>query len=101
MSGQSGGALILWMIVAQFLFGALWGLLTAWVSGWVLDHVHFSTDGFDTIFVFSMALVSYAGASALGGNGYLSAYVAGILLGNRSFRHKKGYDPLFRRPLPG
>lgn len=95
MSGQSGGALILWMIVAQFLFGALWGLLTAWVSGWVLDHVHFSTDGFDTIFVFSMALVSYAGASALGGNGYLSAYVAGILLGNRSFRHKKAMIHFF------
>ena len=95
MNGQSSGSALFWMIAAQFVFGALWGLLTAWVAGWVLDHVRFPTDGFDTIFVFSMALISYAGANALGGNGYLSAYVAGILLGNRPFPHKKAMIHFF------
>ncbi|WP_367926342.1 potassium/proton antiporter [uncultured Ruthenibacterium sp.] len=95
MSGQVSGGELIWMIAAQFLLGALGGVLVAWVSGWVLDHVHFPTDGFDTIFVFSMALISYAGASALGGNGYLSAYIAGILLGNRSFQNKKAMIHFF------
>ena len=53
MNGQSSGSALFWMIAAQFVFGALWGLLTAWVAGWVLDHVRFPTDGFDTIFAVS------------------------------------------------
>jgi cell volume regulation protein A len=57
--------------------------------------VKFATDGFDTIFVFSMVLVSYAGAAVIGGNGYLSTYIAGIILGNKSSYNKKALVHFF------
>lgn len=54
-----------------------------------------ATDGFDTIFVFCMALVAYALASLLGGNGYLSTYIAGIILGNHAVTNKKSLVHFF------
>lgn len=42
--------------------------------------MHFSTDGFDTLFIFAVAIAAYAVPDLLGGNGYLSAYIVGIML---------------------
>lgn len=69
-------------------FGILVGVVVALAAAFILKKVNFATDGFDTIFVFSMALVSYAGASMINGNGYLAAYIAGIILGNTPLHHK-------------
>lgn len=67
----------------------------ALAAAFILKKVNFATDGFDTIFVFSMALVSYAGASMINGNGYLAAYIAGIILGNTPLHHKKSLVHFF------
>ena len=64
-------------------------------AAFILKKVQFATDGFDTIFVFCMALVAYALASLLGGNGYLSTYIAGIILGNQPFTNKKSLVHFF------
>lgn len=95
MSGNFGGGKLIWMIFSQVLFGVLIGALVAFVSTLVLQKVQFATDGFDTIFVFSMALVAYALASLIGGNGYLSTYIAGIILGNQSLKNKKSLVHFF------
>lgn len=95
MSGNfSGGQLVL-LILSQMVFGVCIGVAAALISSWVLTHVRFSTDGFDTIFVFGMALIAYAVASELGGNGYLSTYIAGIVLGNRPLPKKKSLVHFF------
>lgn len=89
MSGDFSGGMLIWMIFSQIIFGIVCGILVAVIAAWGLKRVHFQTDGFDTIFVFCMALLAYAGASIIGGNGYLSAYIAGIILGNRPLKNKK------------
>lgn len=95
MGGSFSAGALGWMVFAQIVFGVAVGVVTALAAGWILNHVRFSTDGFDTIFVFSMALVAYAGAAVLGGNGYLSTYLAGILLGNRPIPNKKALVHFF------
>lgn len=95
MSGDFSGGALLWMIFSQVVFGILVGVLVAFVSLRVLRKTDYVTGGFDTIFVFSMALVAYAGASMIGGNGYLSTYMAGIILGNRPIRNKKSLVHFF------
>lgn len=95
MSGDFSGGALLWMIFSQVAFGILVGVLVAFVSLWILRKTNHVTDGFDTIFVFSMALVAYAGASMIGGNGYLSTYMAGIILGNRPIHNKKSLVHFF------
>ncbi len=64
--------------------------MLAFVVRWVLLlHVDFETSGFDTAFVLASAVLAYALPSVIGGNGYLSAYLMGILLGNSPLPNKK------------
>lgn len=95
MSGKLSGSSLVVMIFSQIIFGILVGVVVALAAAFILKKVNFATDGFDTIFVFSMALVSYAGASMINGNGYLAAYIAGIILGNTPLHHKKSLVHFF------
>ena len=95
MSGELSGSSLVVMIFSQINFGILVGVVVALAAAFILKKVNFATDGFDTIFVFSMALVSYAGASMINGNGYLAAYIAGIILGNTPLHHKKSLVHFF------
>ena len=88
-NGSASGWSLVWMVFAQILFGAGLGYLIAKVASLVLRRVHFSNDGFDTLFIFAVAITSYALPDVLGGNGYLSAYIVGVMLGNEEFRGKK------------
>lgn len=95
MSGELSGSSLVVMIFSQIIFGILVGVVVALAAAFILKKVNFATDGFDTIFVFSMALVSYAGAFMINGNGYLAAYIAGIILGNTPLHHKKSLVHFF------
>lgn len=95
MSGELSGFSLVVMIFSQITFGILVGVVVALAAAFILKKVNFATDGFDTIFVFSMALVSYAGSSMINGNGYLAAYIAGIILGNTPLHHKKSLVHFF------
>lgn len=95
MSGELSGSSLVVMIFSQIIFGILVGVVVALAAAFILKKVNFATDGFDTIFVFSMALVSYAGSSMINGNGYLAAYIAGIILGNTPLHHKKSLVHFF------
>ena len=89
MNGEASGAHIIYMIFAQIVYGAVIGVVMALICHFILTKVKFSNDGFESILVFSMALVSYALSSVIGGNGYLSTYITGLILGNKSFKSKK------------
>lgn len=87
MEGSAGAAGVVRMILSQLLFGVLFGFLVAFAALWGLRRLHFAA-GFDTIFVFTAAILAYAAPAVLGGNGYLSAYIAGIVLGNQPLKNK-------------
>lgn len=84
----SAGALGL-EVLAQVGFGLAVGAIVAVVAVYVLRHMAFSAMGLHTIYVFTVALFAYAAAAQLGGNGYLSVYVAGIIMGNSRLPHQK------------
>ncbi len=86
---------ILGSMAAQVVFGLSCGAAAAYVTKYALKHIRFTTEGFDTVFVFGMVLFSYAVPAAVGGNGYLSAYVFGILLGNCKLKTKKALVHFF------
>jgi len=89
IGGDASAGRVIWIFFAQILFGIGFGVLVALLATWVFRHVGFSTSGFSSLFMLGVALVSYALPDILGGNGYLSAYIAGIALGNTRFREKK------------
>ena len=95
IQGKGGVRSFLLMLLAQIAFGLIFGFAISWISVRLLKKVRFTADGFDTIFVVAVALLAYAAPSALGGNGYLSAYIVGIILGNTDIRNKRNMVHFF------
>ena len=71
-----------YMLFAQVGYGVVLGAVIAVFAVYILRRVKFEISGFDTIFVSAIALLSYALPSMVGGNGYLSTYIVGIVVGN-------------------
>lgn len=77
-----------YMIFAQIAYGLIFGVIIALVTVWFLKMKNIPKDGIDAIFVMAVATLAYALPSMLDGNGYLSAYLAGIIIGNSEIRNK-------------
>lgn len=88
MKGDMAGWQAVMMIISQISIGALGGYVIAKVGVTLMRRVHFLKEGFDSIMVVSIALVSYALPAAFGGNGFLSAYIVGMIMGNSVFPGK-------------
>lgn len=95
MNGSATGGGIAWSIFAQIVFGAGCGIGIAKLAALVFRRISFTTDGFDSLFIFATAIASYAIPALIGGNGYLSAYLVGIILGNEEFKDKRSLVSFF------
>ena len=80
---------------SQILLGLLVGGLVALISRWFLKKISFEASGFEAVFMLAVAMLAYALPTVIGGNGYLSAYLVGIILGNSSIGNKKGLVNFF------
>lgn len=92
--GISAGGIV-WKIFSQIVFGAGGGLLVSTGAVFLLRRISFRNNGFDLLLFISIALASYALPDLVGGNGYLSAYIVGIVLGNTEFPGRKPLVSLF------
>ena len=88
-SGSVTAGGVVWQIFSQITFGVAGGLLLASGAVFLLKRISFQNDGFDMLLFIAIALVSYALPDLIGGNGYLSAYIVGIVLGNTEFPARK------------
>lgn len=79
----------------QLGFGLLLGAVFAVLGVLALKHITFKESGFDAIFVCAVAILSYALPAFIGGNGYLSAYITGIAMGNAEITGKKALVNFF------
>lgn len=95
IQGNTEPMSIIYMIFTQLFFGVAVGIAAALLSYLMLTKTNLDKNGFGSILVFAMALVSYAGASTIGGNGYLSVYITGIILGNMEIPNKKSLVHFF------
>lgn len=84
-----------YMLFAQIAYGVLIGVGVAVLTVMILRKTTLVAEGLDTIFIVAVVLISYALPSMVGGNGYLSVYLTGIILGNSPIRHKKILVPFF------
>ena len=89
MQGSTSSGGVAWMLFSQIVFGAVLGLVIAQLAVYGMKHIHFATSGFDSLYIVAMALAAYAIPALVGGNGFLSTYIVGIILGNADFKDKK------------
>lgn len=83
------------IIITQIALGLIIGVLIAKVTVYTLRYSNFEIEGFYTIFVTAVAILSYALSEYLGGNGYLSVYISGIIIGNSKIPRKKSMFQFF------
>lgn len=87
ISGDTNTSIPLMMFM-QIVFGVSIGVASAWIGIFILQKGDVVSEGMDTIFVIALALLSYALPTLIGGNGYLSVYLTGIILGNSAINNK-------------
>lgn len=96
-SALSAGEIV-GMLFAQVGFGAVAGVGFGFLGIFILKKFSFNMGQGGTIFILALSLVTYAlptllgevtGISVLSGNGYLAAYICGIMLGNARIPQKR------------
>ena len=80
---------ILLMLLMQIAFGIIFGLVIAKIAQLILKGRSLNNQGVKMLFIFAVALTSYALPTLFGGNGYLSTYIVGIILGNTEFSERR------------
>lgn len=83
------------MLAKQIIFGLAGGVIFGKLSVWLLNRVEFDISQGETIFVFAVAVLAYTFPSILGGNGYLSVYLCGIIMGNSYIPSKRSLVHFF------
>ena len=94
MSNQGYGSIVP-MLLNQIIVGILASIVLAKLSVYLLRNVMFEIEGFYPIFITAIAILSYSLSEYFGGNGYLSVYITGIIIGNSKIPHKKSIFQFF------
>ncbi len=77
------------MLALQIFVGLLCGVAMAFLMKYVVENFNIKESGFEAAFIIAVAFISYAIPALLKGNGYLSVYIAGLIIGNQDIPNKK------------
>ena len=77
------------LVISQIVIGVMIGTLIAMASIYLIRHANFEIESFEVIFIIAIAIIAYSLSEWMGGNGYLSVYISGIIIGNSKIPHKK------------
>ena len=77
------------MFAQQMALGAVCGYFMGKTMAYIINRIQLDYQGLYPILTLSLVLITYGITYALGGNGFLAVYLAGLTLGNYSFIHKR------------
>jgi potassium/hydrogen antiporter len=86
---ETGPVRLITLLVLQLAIGGLVGFAAGRTALWFLNRFKLESDGLYPVFTIAVVLLTYSGASLMQGNGFLAVYLAGIVLGNGEFLHKR------------
>lgn len=82
-----------WMLILSFtqqiILGGTIGYISGKGTGILLNTMKLEFEGLYPVLTLAMILFVYGITQAVGGNGFLAVYIAGVILGNQNFVHKK------------
>lgn len=81
--------------LTDFVLGIVFGVVIGWLSIKVINKIRLHIDGLYLVLTLGIAVFTYAISDALHGNGCLSVYIAGLILGNSDFVHKRSIKKFF------
>ena len=77
------------VFLAQMSIGAAVGYVVARGSVAAINRLHLGYEGLYPVVLLAVVLLTYGVAAVLGGSGFLAVYIAGLVMGNSAFLHKK------------
>ncbi len=77
------------MFLLQMALGLLIGVALGHLAAFVINRLDLAYDGLYPVFTVAAALLVYGAADALGGNGFLAVYLAGMSMATHDFVHKR------------
>jgi cell volume regulation protein A len=84
-----GPASLLPMFLIQFGIGGLAGFVFGKAGIWLVNQIKLREDGLYPVLTTSLVILIYGATTALGGNGFLAVYLAGMVMGNGVFVHRR------------
>jgi cell volume regulation protein A len=89
MSPAASVAGVAFNFVVQMTAGGLVGYLAGRLTVLLVNRLRLEYDGLYSVLTLSLVLFTYGASAAVGGNGFLAVYVAGLVAGNSDFIHKR------------
>ncbi len=89
MEPQSSIFSLIPLFVQQMIVGGILGYGIGIIASRLINLLDLDYEGLYAVLTLSMALLAYGVTSLLGGNGFLAAYIAGLVIGNSTIVHKK------------
>lgn len=77
------------LFLRQMLLGALLGAGLGHAALWVLNRLQLQFEGLYSVLSLALALTIFSATAVAGGSGFLAIYIAGVILGNADFIHKR------------
>ncbi|GGM15817.1 potassium/proton antiporter [Deinococcus aerophilus] len=77
------------LFLRQMLLGAVLGVVLGRAALWALNRLQLQFEGLYSVLSLALALTIFSAAAVAGGSGFLAIYIAGVLLGNADFLHKR------------
>lgn len=78
--------------VRQMLIGGAMGLLLGKAVISLVNRVRLEYEGLYPVLTMAMVLLIFGTTETVGGNGFLAVYLAGVVLGNADFIHKRSLE---------
>jgi cell volume regulation protein A len=79
----------------QFILGGALGILMGYLIHKIFTRVRLDFDGLYSVLMLACALFTFSFSDFIGGNGFLSVYIAAVILGNKEFIHKRSLTKHF------
>lgn len=76
-------------LIVQLCVGAILGFGLGKLSVWIINKIKIGNDGLYPILVFTLCIFTFSITYFLQGNSYLAVYIAGLVIGNSKFVHKR------------
>jgi cell volume regulation protein A len=73
----------------QFIVGGAFGIMMGYFIHRIFTRLRLDFDGLYSVLMLACAIFTFSFSDFLGGNGFLSVYLAAVILGNKEFIHKR------------
>lgn len=79
----------LWLFVKQIAIGGVLGYIFGKLAVKLINKIQLEAEGLYPVLLLAVVFFTYSFTNTIDGNGFLAVYIAGLVMGNADFVHKK------------